>query len=87
MNDHVWRKPGSNFDRIKLFGFSLRFRKLNKSFTDLPCRARQSAAGFYPDSSDLFERERITRLPVRYDTQRTNLFNNTLKDSARPGSI
>ncbi len=50
------------------------FRNFNKSFTDLlPSELAQSAAGFYPDSSDLFERELLV-FQFDVDTQRTNLF-------------
>ncbi len=57
MNGSCLAKP-EQFDRIKLFGFSLRFRNFNKSFTGF-CSRRVSTiwCRVLPDTSDLFERK------------------------------
>ncbi|GAR62119.1 hypothetical protein NGUA15_03921 [Salmonella enterica] len=50
------------------------FRNFNKSFTDLlPSELAQSGVGFYPDTSDLFERELLV-FQFDVDAQRADLF-------------
>ncbi len=50
------------------------FRNFNKSFTDLlPSELAQSGAGFYPGTSDLFERELLV-FQFDVDAQRADFF-------------